>query len=169
MEQCKLDGIYKYKLKLKVQLTLEQCGVRGTDFLHSGKPAGNSQSALFIHGSLAHADSTNPGLWNLDHVVFPTGKKKWSISRPVNSSLYFSKVSCIIWVLLCYSGGFPCGSVVKNPPANAGDTGDTALILGLGRSPGEGIGNPLQFSCLMWLLCLMETLPYFCPWIDTVS
>ena len=36
--------------------------------------------------------------------------------------------------------GFPGSSVVKNPPADAGDTG---LIPGLGRSPGEGNGNPL--------------------------
>ena len=36
-------------------------------------------------------------------------------------------------------------SVVKNPPAKAGDTG---LIPGLGRYPGEGNGNPLQYSCL---------------------
>ena len=41
--------------------------------------------------------------------------------------------------------GFPGGSVVKNPPTNAGDVG---LIPGLGRSPGEGNGNPLQYSCL---------------------
>ena len=41
--------------------------------------------------------------------------------------------------------GFPGGSVVKNPPANAGDTG---LIPGLGKSPGEGSGNPFQYSCL---------------------
>ena len=38
--------------------------------------------------------------------------------------------------------------VVKNPPANAGDIKDAGLILGLGRSPGEGHGNPLQYSCL---------------------
>ena len=37
---------------------------------------------------------------------------------------------------------------VKNPPVNAGDTGDMDLILGLGRSPGGGNGNPLQYSCL---------------------
>ena len=34
--------------------------------------------------------------------------------------------------------GFPCGSVVKNLPANAGDTGDGGLLPGLGRSPGDG-------------------------------
>ena len=44
--------------------------------------------------------------------------------------------------------GFPGGAVVKNLPANAGDTGDVGFIPGLGRSPGEGNGNPLQCSCL---------------------
>ena len=38
--------------------------------------------------------------------------------------------------------------VVKNLPANAGDARDTGLIPGSGRSPGEGNGNPLQYSCL---------------------
>ena len=41
--------------------------------------------------------------------------------------------------------GFPAGSVVKNLPANAGDTG---LISGSGRFPGEVNGNPHQYSCL---------------------
>ena len=44
--------------------------------------------------------------------------------------------------------GFPSDSMVKNPPANAGDTGDTGLIPGWRRSPGEENGNPLQYSCL---------------------
>ena len=35
-----------------------------------------------------------------------------------------------------------------NPPANAGDTRDTCSIPGSGRSPGEGNGNPLKYSCL---------------------
>ena len=38
--------------------------------------------------------------------------------------------------------------VVKNPPANARDTWDKGLILGLGRFPGGGYDNPLQYSCL---------------------
>ena len=41
--------------------------------------------------------------------------------------------------------GFPGGSVVKNQPTNAGDMD---LIPGLGRSPGVGNSNPLQYSCL---------------------
>ena len=40
------------------------------------------------------------------------------------------------------------GSVVKNPPADAGDSGDTGSIPGSGKSPGEGNDNPLQYSCL---------------------
>ena len=43
-------------------------------------------------------------------------------------------------ISLIFAKGFPGGSVVKNPPANAGDVG---LIPGLGRSPGKGNGNPL--------------------------
>ena len=41
--------------------------------------------------------------------------------------------------------GFPGGSVGKESASNMGDTG---LIPGWGRSPGEGNGNPLQYSCL---------------------
>ena len=53
----------------------------------------------------------------------------------------YGKISFFFKVLL----GFPGGSVVKNLPANSGDAG---LIPGLGRSPGEGNGNPLQHSYL---------------------
>ena len=38
--------------------------------------------------------------------------------------------------------------MVKNPPANAGDVRDAGSILGSGRSPGGGHGNPLQYSFL---------------------
>ena len=38
--------------------------------------------------------------------------------------------------------------MVKNPPANAGDTGDEGLIPELGRSPGGGNDNTLQYSWL---------------------
>jgi len=44
--------------------------------------------------------------------------------------------------------GFPGGTVVKNLPANAGDSRDWGLIPGSGRSPGRGNVNPLQYSCL---------------------
>ena len=46
--------------------------------------------------------------------------------------------------LKCFQGG----AMVKNAPANAGDAGLTGSIPGLGRSPGEGNGNSLQYACL---------------------
>ena len=52
--------------------------------------------------------------------------------------------------VLSYSvhGASQLALVVKNLPTNAGDIGDTDSVLGSGRSPGEGHGNPLQYSCL---------------------
>ena len=44
--------------------------------------------------------------------------------------------------------GFPGGTVVRNPPANAGDTRDAGSIPGSWWSPGGGSGNLLQYSCL---------------------
>ena len=44
--------------------------------------------------------------------------------------------------------GFPGGTSVKNPPANAGDMRNMGSIPGSGRFPGGGHGNPLQYCCL---------------------
>ena len=44
--------------------------------------------------------------------------------------------------------GFPGGSVVQNLSAKAGDARDTGSTSESERSPGEGNGNPLQYSCL---------------------
>ena len=57
----------------------------------------------------------------------------------------FNRKQTNIFTTMDLTMGFPGDSVVKNPPANAGDTG---LISGLGRSPREGNGNPLQYSFL---------------------
>ena len=43
--------------------------------------------------------------------------------------------------------GLPWWLSGKESPCNSGDTGDWSLIPGLGRSPGEGNSNPLQYSC----------------------
>ena len=54
----------------------------------------------------------------------------------------------IAFKFLCLSDnlqGFPGSTVVKNPSANAGDA---SSVPGSGRSPGEGDGNPPQYSCL---------------------
>ena len=57
---------------------------------------------------------------------------------------YFLKSSKNIASVFCILG-FSGDSAVQNLPTNAGDVG---LIPGSGRSPGEGNGNPLQYSCL---------------------
>ena len=49
---------------------------------------------------------------------------------------------------MCLAQDFPDGSVVKNPPANAGDAGNVGSIPGSGRFPEGGNGNLLQYSCL---------------------
>ena len=61
----------------------------------------------------------------------------------VDFSLLFLNFYFIYWSRIVW--GFPGGSVLKISPASAGVTG---LIPGLGRSPGEGNGNLVQYSCL---------------------
>ena len=64
------------------------------------------------------------------HRIFPCGS--WVFSSCSDPAPGFS----------CLEAGFPGGSGVKNPPANAGDAGDTGSIPGLGRSPGGGRWQP---------------------------
>ena len=64
-------------------------------------------------------------------------QNKWPHTHPKSLGLEISKLM-----------GFPGGSGVKNPPVNAGDSRDVGFIPGSGRIPGEGNGNPLQYSCL---------------------
>ena len=61
---------------------------------------------------------------------------------------HLGPVSTIIWFPRLVAGAFQVALVVKNPPANAGDLRDSSWIPGLGIFPGEGHGNPLQYSCL---------------------
>ena len=51
-------------------------------------------------------------------------------------------------IICCWNKGFLCGSVVKYPATNTGDTGDEDLFAGSGRSPRGGNGNHLHYSCL---------------------
>ena len=82
------------------------------------------------------------------HGVFKTRLWEWvAISYTRGSSwprdgICISCISCIGRWILC---SFPSGSDGKESACNVGDPGS---ISGLGRSPGEGNGNPLQYSCL---------------------
>ena len=63
--------------------------------------------------------------------------------------------------------------MVKDSPANAGDTRDPGLMPGSGRSPREGNGNPLQYSCLPGLFhgqrSLVDYSPWACKELDTTD
>ena len=59
------------------------------------------------------------------------------------------------------------GQMVKNMPANAGDLRDMGLIPGSGRSPGEGNGNPLQYSS--WECHGQRSLVGYRPWSRRVG
>ena len=89
-------------------------------------------------GSSVHGDfpGKNTGVW----VAMPSSRE--------SSTLFYVIIFPSLASFFSFGGcnmGFPDGSVIKSLPANAGDTG---LIPGSGRSPGEGNGNPLQYSCL---------------------
>ena len=88
-----------------------------------------------------HSSSLSSEHWKAPH---PTG---WGARAA--TQLLSRCVSVTVLKLLAQqlpaAHGFPGGSVVNNPPANAGDAG---LIARLGGSPGEGKGNPLQYSHL---------------------
>ena len=56
--------------------------------------------------------------------------------------LYIHMCVCVCVCLHMQYGAYQMDPVVKNPPANAGDVGDTASVPGSGRSPGEENGNP---------------------------
>ena len=100
-------------------------------------------------------------LWRLWERILPL--PAYGISRCSLACGHITPISLSSHGLLCASSlflflirtlviGFSPHSqvalVVKNPPANAGDARDVGSIPRSGRSPGEGHGNPLQYSCL---------------------
>ena len=91
--------------------------------------------------SCSHHHKGNCKLRNLS-------KMHWS-HLPLCSKYYTShQLFEAVTHSLTHYKGFPGGSVIKNVPANAGAAGNAGSIPGLGRSPGEGTDNLLQYSCL---------------------
>ena len=76
-----------------------------------------------------------------------TSKRKETVS-PHRFCFWFFFCFCFFWGKAVLRNVFPVGSVVMNLPARAEDAGDMGSLLGLGRFPGGGNGNPLQYSCL---------------------
>ena len=73
------------------------------------------------------------------------GSEHMSLMSPALANGYTVRVCVFLIKDDSSSMGFPGGSVVKNLPASAGDTGS---VPGSGRSPEEGNGYPCQYSCL---------------------
>ena len=71
---------------------------------------------------------------------------------PTHEVVRYKNMAVVVLIFILYydtiDWGFPGGTVVKNPPANAGDTEDLGLTLGSGRFPGVENGNSLQY--LAW-------------------
>ena len=63
-------------------------------------------------------------------------------------SQWTTKEVPVFLAIIIFKLGFLGGSVVKNLPDNAGDARGMGSIPALGRSPGEGNGNPFQYPCL---------------------
>ena len=73
----------------------------------------------------------------------PKELRLWAMQSKL--SFFFPHQIFFIRLRICFDRGFPGGSVIKNPHANEADADS---ISGWGRSPGEGNGNPFQFSFL---------------------
>ena len=70
-----------------------------------------------------------------------------TLSLKVTAGLYEIPIK-MVYKLINLIQGFPEGTMIKNPRANAGDTRDVGSVSGSGRTPGVGNDNLLQYSCL---------------------
>ena len=92
--------------------------------------------------------STSCNSWPLNQSGSQQGSRKWAekdkelnSAGKVNGLSWFKEINAIVGM------SFPGGSVVKNPPTNAGEAGGVGSIPESGRTLGGGNGNPLQYSC----------------------
>ena len=92
--------------------------------------------------SFSHVTENNFNLWIIGYPAF--SESHLNIYCNLKITLTIFGINSILPPSILISG-FPGGSEVKASACNAGDLGS---IPGSGRSPGEGNGNPLQYSCL---------------------
>ena len=128
-----------------------------------GKPKNTGMGSLSILQGIFPMQESNRGVSN-EKACTSSGRKYEQESKPTRFSQVSGSATNEYWqgkkekshvsLILRHTihliesrerKGFPGGSAVKNPPAN---TRESSSIPGPGRSPGEGNGNPLQYSCL---------------------
>ena len=97
-------------------------------------------------GFLSSGDLPNPGIEPRSPALEADALLSEPPGKPVTKDSLKDK-NKQKFINMCIPG-LPGGTVVKNPFANAGEARDAGSIPGLGRSPGERNGNPLQYSCL---------------------
>ena len=97
-----------------------------------------------------------PGIKSMPPALEAQGLSRWTAREVFEISFLYVCWRCIRFPLIpdplpvrfTLKGAAQVALVVKNPPANAGDTKDAGLTPGSGRSPGLRNGNPFQYSCL---------------------
>ena len=108
------------------------------------KETGSFLSIIPSKGLPVSSCGPHPRPWSPAH----SGILQSGLPCPPPGGGLFSPESFYFFFYYLSFGASQVALVVKNLLANAGDSGDVNLIPGLGRSPGEGNGNPLQYSCL---------------------
>ena len=88
--------------------------------------------------------------WRIPWTEEPGGLQSVEVQRVSNdwATFTFTILKLGNFTLEIWISGFPDSSAGKESACNAGATGDTGSVPGLGRSPGAGHGNTLQYSCL---------------------
>ena len=116
-----------------------------------GFPSGNLPwEAAMGSQRVSHDSAAEHSTAQLQPFSHQMGLMSWSETSSTNTQENIVQ-------LLLLSTGFPCSSVGKESACSSGDPGS---IPGLGRSPGEGNGNPLQYPCLE---NLMDTGAWWAP------
>ena len=122
--------------------------VKTSSFFHVRSELASCLSIICIYLSI------HPSIYHVYLLIYPLFYRiylsmylsiHWSIYLSIHPSINWSIISVCLSDYLSIYLGRPGGSVVKNLPASPGDSGS---IPGLGRSPGEGNCDPLQYSCL---------------------
>ena len=100
-------------------------------------------------GDKAVDDTAASGTMHLTlSITYTEGRKDWMLGMSKITWFHMEVSELLLPDPGSPTPHSPAGSVIKNPPANAEDTGDMGSIPGSGRSPGVGNGNLLQYSCL---------------------